>query len=283
MTAVLPKANASDIVGRFREIVSDPLNLLIERHPKAGVVEAGWVILHNGNRVPYSGQLAYYGNFSDILAINRGVHEPLEEFVFQQMLTALPQSPVMIELGSYWAHYSMWLARVRPDATNIMVEPEFTNIQAGKQNFEVNGFAGVFIQALVGNGHFSIDDYMEQSGISHLNVLHSDIQGYESEMLLGTKKTLAAHNIDYIFVSTHSQELHHSTEHILTYHGYRVEVSSDFEHDTTSYDGLVFASSPTVAPVFPEGLKVAGRNAISEMTVRDRMRSVNACFSTNFG
>ena len=50
-----PKAASADFPGRFREVVSDPLNLLIERVPLAGVVEANHVYLHNGNRVPLTG------------------------------------------------------------------------------------------------------------------------------------------------------------------------------------------------------------------------------------
>jgi hypothetical protein len=33
------KARPDDLLGRFREIVSDPLNLLIERVPLAGTVD----------------------------------------------------------------------------------------------------------------------------------------------------------------------------------------------------------------------------------------------------
>src|SRR5262245_51425360 len=102
-----PKAEASDFLGRFREVVSDPLNLLIERVPMAGVVEGTDVCLHNGNRVPVVGEHAYYGAFSQLLVINRGVHEPLEEYVFQQLIKTLPEAPLMIELGAYWSHYSM--------------------------------------------------------------------------------------------------------------------------------------------------------------------------------
>lgn len=105
---MVDKAGASDFHGRFREIVSDPLNLLIPRHPLAGTMDGDHVVLHNGNRVPLQGPGAYYGNFSDILVINRGVHEPLEEFAFQTVLTGLPAQPTMLELGAYWGHYSMW-------------------------------------------------------------------------------------------------------------------------------------------------------------------------------
>lgn len=51
--------------------------------------------LHNGLKVPFAGNDSYYGGFSSILVMNRGVHEPLEEFVFQQVLKRLPALPNM--------------------------------------------------------------------------------------------------------------------------------------------------------------------------------------------
>ena len=246
----VPKADASDFLGRFREIISDPLNLLIERDARSGIVEDDLVYLHNGNRVAVRGPLAYYEGFSDILIINRGVHEPLEEYVFQQLMKVIPARPSMIELGAYWGHYSMWLKRVRPHATTILVEPEESNLQVGRVNFERNKYEGEFIQAFVGNGHFSVDRFFYERSLSHLDILHSDIQGFEVDMLPGGSETFTAQKIDYVFVSTHSQKGHHFVESSLRNYGYRIEVASDFEHDTTSYDGLVFASSQNVQPLF---------------------------------
>ena len=56
------KAADADFVGRFREVISDPLNLLIERVSEAGILEGNEVCLHNGNRVPAAGAGAYTGN-----------------------------------------------------------------------------------------------------------------------------------------------------------------------------------------------------------------------------
>src|ERR1700730_2376838 len=154
--AVPPKANDGDLLGRFREVISDPLNLLIERVPNAGFVEDNLVHLHNGNRVPVVGTGAYYGPFSQLLVINRGVHEPLEEYVFQEVLKKLPPSPQMIELGAYWAHYSMWLMKERSQASTIMVEPGANNLMAGRTNFSRNGFTGEFIQAAVATGPWQV-------------------------------------------------------------------------------------------------------------------------------
>ena len=81
------KARHDDYLGRFREVISDPLNILIKRDPLSGMVDKeGYVCLHNGNKVPISGENSYYGNFSQILVMNRGVHEPLEEFCFQDFI-----------------------------------------------------------------------------------------------------------------------------------------------------------------------------------------------------
>ena len=96
---------------RFREVISDPINLLIKRVPQAGYVDENrFVILHNGNRVHYEGPNSYYGIFSQLLVINRGVHEPLEEYCFQETLAKLKtRTPVMVELQFLEQHKTQYL------------------------------------------------------------------------------------------------------------------------------------------------------------------------------
>lgn len=246
----VPKAAGHNFLGRFREIVSDPLNLLIERVPEAGYVFEGKVVLHNGHRVPVSGPGSYYGEFSRILAINRGVHEPLEEYVFQQLLKHLPAAPLMVELGAYWAHYSMWMKLRRPNSTTIMVEPALESLEAGRANFALNGYTGEFIQAFVGKRQWELDRFLAARGIRHLDVLHVDIQGFELELLQSGRAALSEACVDYLFVSTHSADLHESVRARLDRYGYRIEAAADFDSETTSNDGFVFAVSPKVQPVF---------------------------------
>jgi Methyltransferase FkbM domain len=257
---VPPKAEAADFLGRFREVISDPLNVLIERVPLAGVVHDNDVYLLNGNRVPISGKDAYYGSFSQLLVVNRGVHEPLEEFVFQELIRRLPPAPQMIELGAYWAHYSMWLKKLRPQANVIMVESDPDCLAAGRNNFARNGFVGEFIQAAVSRNAWQVDQFLNSRAIDHLDILHVDIQGFEVEMMAGARETLASACIDYLFVSTHSQQDHHEIVASFKRCGYRIEVTSDFDNETTSYDGLVFASSPRAKSLF-DGFVTIGRAA----------------------
>lgn len=249
--SVIPKAADDDFAGRFREIISDPTNLLIKRDPLAGHVSNGLVTLHNGLKAPISGPGAYYGDFSMILVYNRGVHEPLEEFLFQEVLKTLPNKAVMLELGAYWAHYSMWLKAARPTATVYLVEPESENLAAGKANLQRNNLEGEFIQDFVGDGHFAVDTFLKSRGISHLDILHADIQGFELQMLHGASEALSTQAVDYVFVSTHSDDLHDAVMSCLISHGYRIEASSDFTHATTSFDGLVVASSPKMRELLP--------------------------------
>jgi hypothetical protein len=272
LTMVPPKAGG-DLLDRFREVISDPLNLLIERVPMAGVVEANQVYLHNGNRVPLTGEGAYHGSFSQLLVINRGVHEPLEEYVFQELMKRLPDTPVMVEVGAYWGHYSMWLKRLKPASKVILIESEQTCLAAGINNFTRNGLRGEFIHSFVGKGHLQIDAFLQSRGLQRLDILHADIQGYEVEMIEGCSASLNDYAIDYLFISTHSQDIHWSIVSSLRDRMYRVEVSSDFDNDTTSYDGFVFASSPRTRQVF-NGLTVIGRTSIAKSRPADLLRNL---------
>ena len=269
-----PKAKPEDLFGRFREIVSDPLNLLIERVPMAGHVEGDQVFLHNGLKVPGIGPGAYYGPFSSVLVINRGVHEPLEEYVFQELLKRLGEAPAMIELGAYWGHYSMWLKKMRPKAEVILVEPDPACLKTGQDNFARNGLKGEFIKAFVGNGKFEIDAFFRERKIRRLDILHADIQAFEVEMLQGAESVLTKRRVDFLFIATHSQALHYEVVDRLKAQGYRVEISSDFEDQSTSFDGFVFASSPEVDALFGE-IEVMGRSEIALRRPADVLRSLN--------
>lgn len=267
-TGAAPKALAHDVLGRFREIVSDPVNLLIERHRHAGQVIDGRVILHNGLSVPARGRQAYYGPFSEILIINRGVHEPVEEYAFQCVLDSLPEAPVMLELGAYWGHYSMWLKARRPGATAYLVEPEQAHIDAGRANFAHNGFEGTFIKDLVGPGHFKVDAFLAEQGIERLDILHADIQGSEVDMLADARQALAGQRVDWCFVSTHSDALHKGVQEALSGHGYRIDISADVETETTSFDGIVIAARPGMPPLF-DGFRPVGRTDLAGASAQD--------------
>jgi hypothetical protein len=61
--------------------------------------------------------------------------------------------------------------------------------------------------------------------------------------------------------STHAQELHLQVIDQLASLGYRIEVSADYSAETTFYDGLVFVSHQSIAPLFVD-LKPMSRERI---------------------
>ena len=100
-------------------------------------------------------------------------------------------------------------------------------------------------------------------------------------MLEGARNVLGRKQIDYVFVSTHSQELHEQVRHFLNDLGYRVEVDADFDLETTSMDGFVFATSPVIPPVF-RGFKPLGRVAITNSkpdSVFEYLEKVRSCIN----
>jgi len=258
------KALHPDTQGRFRETLSDPVNLLIERDPMAGVVLGGLVKLHTGILVPASGSESYYGRerLSDILTLNRGVHEPLEEFAFQEVVKVIGSSPVMLELGAYWGHYSMWLNKFRPNSDVYLVEPDLAHLRVGIENFRRNELKGTFISAMVAKNHFEVDQFISERGLDRLDILHSDIEGAEVSMLEGCERSFSEAKITYCFIATHSQELHAQVSNKLQSAGFRIEASADFDKETTSWEGFVFAVHKSV-PVVLGDFRYLGREQIS--------------------
>lgn len=149
-----------------------------------------------------------------MLIENTGVHEPQEERAFEEIIRLVPEDCVMLELGAYWGFYSLSLLLQCPQAKCYLVEPDTQNLLSGKINFGLNGREGHFTQAYVDENPkekpqtISVDTFCQKHQIQHLNILHSDIQGFELAMLRGAASFLKEGRVDYLFISTHSAELH---------------------------------------------------------------------------
>src|SRR5437879_4175605 len=106
---------------RINNVVKCRDNNKIIRVNNAGKIVSGYLIMHNGIKINH---LSYYGeSLKELLEKNRGVHEPQEEFIFQEVLKeGIRDGAVMLELGSYWAFYSMWFYREVKNAQCHMIE-----------------------------------------------------------------------------------------------------------------------------------------------------------------
>jgi hypothetical protein len=213
------------------------------------------------------GALGYYGAGPlNLLVENRGVHEPQEERVFAEVLRCLPDDCTMLELGAYWAFYSLWFATATTRPRCFIIEPSYANLRSGKLNFAHAGRSAVFKQAYVsasdgisndGTRIVSVDSFCEQQQLAHLTILHSDIQGAEVDMLQGAGLMLSRNAIDYLFISTHGDDVHYHCIDVLRSYGYAIIASADLT-DTYSYDGLIAARAtairlPRAVPISKKG------------------------------
>ena len=218
-------------------------------------------VMHNGLKVLYG---RYYGKWmNDIIAKLGGVHEPQEERVFYEVLKHIPANASMLEAGCYWGYYSMWFAQQVAGARPYLVEPHPLQMRVARRNFELNCLTGDFTLGYFGGypehklkiqaqrvgdlPRFTVPEFMDQKGLARITILHSDIQGYEEDMLSGAQELLDDRRIDWIFVSTHGKR-HLPCRDILTNAGYRMIAEHDLS-ESASMDGLLVAQNPDLPQI----------------------------------
>lgn len=239
---------------RIQEAISSPDNQHIDHVEKAGQIFDDYQLMHNGLKIKL-GSYYDYGN-SKLLELNKGVHEPQEEYVFQEVLKHIKAGGTMLELGAYWSFYSMWFKRVVANSKCYMVEPDLYKMNFGKLNFELNQMQGRFIQGFIGkNSHsqglipvLSVDQIMADNRIDRLSILHADIQGFEYEMLEGATTLLTKQQADYIFISTHSNQVHTACKNMLLQYGYHIFADANLD-ESYAWDGLLVARSENASEV----------------------------------
>lgn len=248
MDAVTPEARDHWEI-RIQRVLDSADNASIPRHARAGEIIDGQLIMHNGNRVD---PLGYYSfPLLKMLVQNKGVHEPQEEKIFQEVLKTLDAEKklTMLELGAYWSFYSMWLLSVFPNSCCVMVEPDRKNLMYGKRNFKTNGFQGTFVHAGIGKdiirqaNNTTVDAICAEQRLEFVDILHSDIQGYELQMLHGATQLFAEKRVGYVFISTHSNELHANCRQFLIDLHF-TEVSSVDLDESSSWDGILVMKAP---------------------------------------
>ncbi|MCU1483832.1 MAG: FkbM family methyltransferase [Actinomycetia bacterium] len=196
----------------------------IPKVPGAGEVVDGVQLMHNGVKVVEGG---YYGDWmTEVIRVLRGHHEPQEEVAFHAVVERLAattgDAPVMVELGAFWAYYSLWFKQRLPQGRAYLVEPDPAYLDVGRRNFELNGFEGTFHQAAIGRAKAApapfecesdgqtrpvpvegLASILDRFHLPFVDVLFSDIQGFEWPLLDGGRDVLAGGRIRFLVVSTH--------------------------------------------------------------------------------
>lgn len=214
-------------------------------------------LMHNGVRVFAGG---YHGApMIEIIRRLRGHHEAQEERVFHEVLSHLPAAATMIEVGCFWAYYSLWFSHGQPERRNFLVEPVEWKRRLAELNFALNEKSiavdpyyistplatlsqttGADDTALRGAQPITLDAYLTLKAIEHVDILHADIQGAELALLQGGVRALQAHSIDYLFLSTHHGQ-HAPCIALLEATGYCM-ISQHTPDESFSVDGLIVAA-----------------------------------------
>ncbi len=210
-------------------------------------------VMHNGIKIYKDCYYCSATNWmTDIIYALRGHHEPQEEKVFYEVLKYISPGSTMIELGSYWAYYSLWFANSVKNAKNYMIEPKYEYLLTGMRNFELNNKEGTFVHGYIGNKYDSdikhevniprihIDQFLASNNINHVHILHADIQSAEFDMLQTCKKSISESKIDFFFISTHTDLLHRKCLKFLKDHGFHI-IAEHTPAQSCSCDGLIAA------------------------------------------
>lgn len=230
-------------------------------------------LMHNGVKIA---QDCYVGGWmTEIIKKLKGHHEPQEEKVFYEILKYIPNDASMMELGSYWSYYSLWFAKKVKNAKNYMVEPMKNNMEIGYKNFELNNCKGEFLNAYLGSEYkqdslfedwdgnkYSLPmvsiDYLinKKYSIPYLNILHSDIQGGELEMLKGCKESISQNKIGFLIISTHGDDIHKECLNLIQ-SDYKFKIIVEHKpSESYSVDGLVAAVAPHITE-YPEKIEIS--------------------------
>ena len=232
-------------------------NKLITKNVESTQIKSGLLRMYNGLLIhPYS----YYGKPAlQLLLENNTVHEPQEEYIFQKVISTIKSDALMVELGSYWSFYSLSFLKEAERGKALLVEPTIPNLAFGNYNLEINKEKATTFAGLVSNREgitknatpiIRLDSFFKKRKIEFIDILHSDIQGAEYEMLEGLGEFIKQKKIGYFFISTHSNDIHNDCLSLLVQHEYEILFSIDLD-ESFSFDGIIVSKSPDYMGISP--------------------------------
>jgi FkbM family methyltransferase len=230
--------------------------------------------MHNGLLIEEG---AYYGDFiTPIIKRLRGHHEPQEEVVVHAIIERLraeqnqdvEHTPVVIEFGSHWSYYSMWFTSAIASSRAVAMEPDPAYLEIGQRHAALNALSEQisFLHGGVGaepetmmaftaesDGleyqvpSHDLRSLMRTAQLSHVDLVLSDIQGYESVLLDRARADFAAGAVRFLVVSTHHSSIsgdpltHQRALSLLTEAGAHV-IAEHSVSESFSGDGLIAVS-----------------------------------------
>ncbi|TIS57544.1 MAG: FkbM family methyltransferase [Mesorhizobium sp.] len=245
-------------------------------------------IMHNGLKVVAGG---YYGDWmAHVIRSLRGHHEPQEELIFDSIVRFSRHNSLIVELGAFWAYYSLWYVKDVPGSRAICVEPDPINLRVGKQNATLNSLQNrmEFHNAWIGGSYkdqftlrgestkkdvtlpsFDMDHLVTLCKGNVVEVLHLDVQGAELAFLESMHSAVSNRLVRFLIVSTHhssisgSKTTHENCVDVVKRLGGTIFVEHDVQ-ESFSGDGLIVASffEQDAQLSFPEVSRNTARNSL---------------------
>jgi FkbM family methyltransferase len=172
----------------------------------------------------------------------------------------------MVELGSFWAYYSMWFHQRTGGNRVVCLEPDPTYLEVGRRNLALNGMTATFVHGAVGDEpgrrttfvaessgesvdvvQYDLASLMAQTGLDRVSLLLVDIQGFETVLLKRAVDLLRAGRVRFAVVSTHHHQIsgdaltHQHVRELLASCGAHV-IAEHTVSESYSGDGLIAVS-----------------------------------------
>lgn len=195
------------------------------------------------------------------------------QHVLSNVATINKDNPVMIELGSNWALWSLCFRKAFPNGQNILIELGKRALLVGVKNFNLNNFTqkhywgGVFLNnsgtfrnrkadleypkidgeyfdgSISGNvvgPELDFIHILKKEKIDIVDLLHMDIQGSELPLMKQLSDFNLLRNFNNLVIATHSQSIHKEIRNILLKNNFTVMEESEF--GSVGGDGMFFAT-----------------------------------------
>lgn len=187
------------------------------------------------------------------------------------------ENPVMIELGCFWAVWSLMFKDRYKNGRNILIELGKRQLLVGEKNFQLNNYdyssyhGGLFLDnsgtfmnrnadleystdedagliefipnihdsnMLVGTELDFVEIYNKEK-LDVIDLLHMDIQGSELKLMYYISDMLISGKVINLFIATHSDNIHSEIVDILRSNNYNILINEPF--GAIGGDGLLYA------------------------------------------
>jgi len=182
---------------------------------------------------------------------NNNYTEEIKDFqmVLNDIKNTQNTHPVMMEIGAFWAFWSLMFRDTFKHGKNILIEPIQQHLNVGLKNFQINDFDCSSYHAafnidtqctLFTKNIVSFEHVWNEEKLDTLDLLHADIQGAELPLLekLDQDQYLHDNKIKMLVIATHSKIIHQKILEIFKRNHYNIKINRPF----MKTDGYIYAT-----------------------------------------